>query len=164
MVSEFARKKTLTQQRQYLPVFAVREELLKIIRDNSITIVVGETGSGKTTQLTQVRVRVGRDGVRYYSTYTGTWWEERGPGRLLNSHRYEVGETGFGKTTQLTQVGGGMDGVRKDYSLKDYSTHSLYCMFYSTCLRMGTLSWVWWSVPMFYCNLCFTVPSPGLVH
>ena len=99
VVSEFARKKTLTQQRQYLPVFAVREELLKIIRDNSITIVVGETGSGKTTQLTQVRVRVGRDGVRYYSTYTGTWWEERGPGRLLNSHRYGVGETGSGKTT-----------------------------------------------------------------
>ena len=55
VVSEFARKKTITQQRQYLPVFAVREELLKIIRDNSITIVVGETGSGKTTQLTQVR-------------------------------------------------------------------------------------------------------------
>ena len=54
VVSEFARKKTITQQRQYLPVFAVREELLKIIRDNSITIVVGETGSGKTTQLTQV--------------------------------------------------------------------------------------------------------------
>ena len=62
VVSEFARKKTLTQQRQYLPVFAVREELLKIIRDNSITIVVGETGSGKTTQLTQVCG--GMDGVR----------------------------------------------------------------------------------------------------
>ncbi len=27
VVSEFARKKTLTQQRQYLPVFAVREEV-----------------------------------------------------------------------------------------------------------------------------------------
>lgn len=28
--SEFAKKKTITQQRQYLPVFAVREELLKV--------------------------------------------------------------------------------------------------------------------------------------
>ena len=55
VVSEFARKKTISQQRQYLPVFAIREELLNVIRDNSITIVVGETGSGKTTQLTQVR-------------------------------------------------------------------------------------------------------------
>lgn len=51
--SEFARKKTIQQQRQYLPVFAVREELLNIIRENSVVVVVGETGSGKTTQLTQ---------------------------------------------------------------------------------------------------------------
>ncbi|XP_058849701.1 pre-mRNA-splicing factor ATP-dependent RNA helicase PRP16 [Acipenser ruthenus] len=51
--SDFAKKKTLLEQRQYLPIFAVRQELLNIIRDNSIVIVVGETGSGKTTQLTQ---------------------------------------------------------------------------------------------------------------
>ncbi|XP_062404662.1 pre-mRNA-splicing factor ATP-dependent RNA helicase PRP16 isoform X1 [Sardina pilchardus] len=51
--SEFAKKKTLLEQRQYLPIFAVRQELLNIIRDNNIVIVVGETGSGKTTQLTQ---------------------------------------------------------------------------------------------------------------
>lgn len=51
--SEFAKKKSLLEQRQYLPIFAVRQQLLNIIRDNSIVIVVGETGSGKTTQLTQ---------------------------------------------------------------------------------------------------------------
>ncbi|XP_054725023.1 pre-mRNA-splicing factor ATP-dependent RNA helicase PRP16-like [Uloborus diversus] len=51
--SDFARKKSITQQRQYLPVFAVRQELLNVIRDNSVIIIVGETGSGKTTQLTQ---------------------------------------------------------------------------------------------------------------
>ncbi|XP_066503640.1 pre-mRNA-splicing factor ATP-dependent RNA helicase PRP16 isoform X2 [Hoplias malabaricus] len=51
--SEFAKKKTLLEQRQFLPIFAVRQQLLNIIRDNSIVIVVGETGSGKTTQLTQ---------------------------------------------------------------------------------------------------------------
>lgn len=51
--SDFAKKKTITQQRQYLPIFAVREELLNIVRENSIVIIVGETGSGKTTQLTQ---------------------------------------------------------------------------------------------------------------
>lgn len=33
--SEFAKKKTLTEQRQYLPIFAVRQELLNIIRYNS---------------------------------------------------------------------------------------------------------------------------------
>ncbi|XP_078740785.1 pre-mRNA-splicing factor ATP-dependent RNA helicase PRP16-like, partial [Lampetra fluviatilis] len=51
--SEFARHKTLLEQRQFLPIFAEREELLNIIRDNSVVVVVGETGSGKTTQLAQ---------------------------------------------------------------------------------------------------------------
>ncbi|KAJ3272979.1 DEAH-box RNA helicase prp16 [Terramyces sp. JEL0728] len=52
-ISEFAMTKTLKEQRQFLPAFAVREELLRVIRDNRIVVVVGETGSGKTTQLTQ---------------------------------------------------------------------------------------------------------------
>ena len=52
--SDFAKKKTLKEQRQYLPIFAARSELLNIIRDNPIVVIVGETGSGKTTQLTQV--------------------------------------------------------------------------------------------------------------
>eukprot|EP01034_Spumella_vulgaris_P021641 gene21641-27681_t len=51
--STFAKTKTLKEQREYLPVFAVREQLLDIVRENQITIIVGETGSGKTTQLTQ---------------------------------------------------------------------------------------------------------------
>ncbi|OMJ10753.1 Pre-mRNA-splicing factor ATP-dependent RNA helicase PRP16, partial [Smittium culicis] len=36
-----------------LPAFACRDELMRIIRDNQVVIVVGETGSGKTTQLAQ---------------------------------------------------------------------------------------------------------------
>jgi len=52
-VSAFARSKTLKEQREFLPAFAVRNELLKIIRENQVIVVVGETGSGKTTQLTQ---------------------------------------------------------------------------------------------------------------
>ncbi|KAG6151723.1 hypothetical protein E4U37_004594 [Claviceps purpurea] len=51
--SDFSRTKTLREQREYLPAFAVREELLRVIRENQVTIVIGETGSGKTTQLTQ---------------------------------------------------------------------------------------------------------------
>ena len=52
-VSDFAKLNTFKEQRQFLPVYAVREELLKIVRENNVVIVVGETGSGKTTQLTQ---------------------------------------------------------------------------------------------------------------
>lgn len=51
--SSFSRSKTLAQQREYLPAFAVREELLRVIRENQVLICIGETGSGKTTQLTQ---------------------------------------------------------------------------------------------------------------
>ena len=51
--SDFAKQKTMRQQRQYLPAYAVRQQLLNIVRDNPVVIIVGETGSGKTTQLTQ---------------------------------------------------------------------------------------------------------------
>ncbi|KAK9090147.1 hypothetical protein Sjap_023324 [Stephania japonica] len=52
-VSDFAKTKTISQQRQYLPIYSVRDELLQVIRENQVIVVVGETGSGKTTQLTQ---------------------------------------------------------------------------------------------------------------
>jgi pre-mRNA-splicing factor ATP-dependent RNA helicase DHX38/PRP16 len=52
-VSDFAKYKTMKEQREYLPVFSVREELMRIIKDSRVIIIVGETGSGKTTQLTQ---------------------------------------------------------------------------------------------------------------
>ncbi|KAK3016011.1 hypothetical protein RJ639_006735 [Escallonia herrerae] len=53
VVSDFAKSKTLAQQRQYLPIFSVRDVLMQVIRENQVVVVVGETGSGKTTQLTQ---------------------------------------------------------------------------------------------------------------
>lgn len=52
-ISGEARQRSIQQQRRSLPVFAVRQELLNIIRENSVVVIVGETGSGKTTQLTQ---------------------------------------------------------------------------------------------------------------
>ena len=51
--SSFSKSRTLREQREYLPAFAVRDDLMKTIRENQVTIVVGETGSGKTTQLAQ---------------------------------------------------------------------------------------------------------------
>ncbi|XP_057707126.1 pre-mRNA-splicing factor ATP-dependent RNA helicase PRP16-like [Corythoichthys intestinalis] len=67
--SEFAKKKSILEQRQYLPIFAVRQQLLNVIRDNNIVIVVGETGSGKTTQLTQY---LHEDGYTSYGTVACT--------------------------------------------------------------------------------------------
>uniref|UniRef100_A0A146MBV1 Pre-mRNA-splicing factor ATP-dependent RNA helicase PRP16 n=1 Tax=Lygus hesperus TaxID=30085 RepID=A0A146MBV1_LYGHE len=52
-VTNQAGRETLEMQRKNLPVFTVRTELLRVIRDNQIVILCGETGSGKTTQLPQ---------------------------------------------------------------------------------------------------------------
>lgn len=50
---------SLLEQRQSLPIFKLREQLIKAIHDNQILIVVGETGSGKTTQITQYLAEAG---------------------------------------------------------------------------------------------------------
>eukprot|EP01060_Flectonema_neradi_P040826 TRINITY_DN9444_c0_g1_i1.p1 TRINITY_DN9444_c0_g1~~TRINITY_DN9444_c0_g1_i1.p1 ORF type:complete len:1050 (+),score=236.74 TRINITY_DN9444_c0_g1_i1:378-3152(+) len=40
-------------QRQSLPIYEHRDSLLKVLSENNIIILVGETGSGKTTQIAQ---------------------------------------------------------------------------------------------------------------
>ena len=57
----YGKKTTLTilEQRQSLPIYKLRDQLVKAIWDNQILIVVGETGSGKTTQMTQYLAEAG---------------------------------------------------------------------------------------------------------
>ncbi|KAG5360138.1 Pre-mRNA-splicing factor ATP-dependent RNA helicase PRP16 [Yarrowia sp. B02] len=50
---------TPKEARTLLPAFAVRDPLLSVIQANQVTIVIGETGSGKTTQLTQYLYEAG---------------------------------------------------------------------------------------------------------
>ncbi|KAF8193767.1 P-loop containing nucleoside triphosphate hydrolase protein [Pholiota molesta] len=45
--------KKILDARKKLPVFAQMDEFLKIFTDNQIIVMVGETGSGKTTQIPQ---------------------------------------------------------------------------------------------------------------
>ena len=56
---------TIKQQRESLPVFKFRDQLLKAVSENQLMIVVGDTGSGKTTQLTQYLAEGGfaNDGI-----------------------------------------------------------------------------------------------------
>jgi ATP-dependent RNA helicase DHX8/PRP22 len=51
----FGQKSSLPmqQQRESLPIFKLREELIRAVNDNQVLVVIGETGSGKTTQMTQ---------------------------------------------------------------------------------------------------------------
>jgi ATP-dependent RNA helicase DHX8/PRP22 len=46
-------KLSMQEQRASLPVYQSRDELLKTVRGNDFVVIVGETGSGKTTQITQ---------------------------------------------------------------------------------------------------------------
>lgn len=43
----------MQEGRRLLPMFVYREELLKAIADHQVLVIVGETGSGKTTQIPQ---------------------------------------------------------------------------------------------------------------
>jgi len=53
-MSVFEREREKVREcRESLPVYPLREELLKAVRDNQVLIIVGETGSGKTTQIPQ---------------------------------------------------------------------------------------------------------------
>jgi ATP-dependent RNA helicase DHX8/PRP22 len=44
---------TLQEQRKNLPIARLRNELCTAISENQVLVVIGETGSGKTTQMTQ---------------------------------------------------------------------------------------------------------------
>ncbi|KAI5121300.1 hypothetical protein M0805_003769 [Coniferiporia weirii] len=44
---------SIQDQRKSLPIYKLRDPLLQAIRDHQVLIVVGDTGSGKTTQMTQ---------------------------------------------------------------------------------------------------------------
>ncbi|CAF1182154.1 unnamed protein product [Didymodactylos carnosus] len=50
---------TIMEERGSLPIYRLKEQLLKAVQDNQVLIVIGETGSGKTTQITQYLAEVG---------------------------------------------------------------------------------------------------------
>ena len=46
-------------QRENLPIFKLKDELHEAVLENRILVVIGETGSGKTTQMPQYLVEWG---------------------------------------------------------------------------------------------------------
>lgn len=44
---------SIQEQRRSLPIYKLREQLVEAVRNNQILVVVGDTGSGKTTQMAQ---------------------------------------------------------------------------------------------------------------
>eukprot|EP00249_Psilotum_nudum_P023176 c28773_g1_i1 orf=661-4329(-) len=52
-------KLSIQEQRQRLPIFRLKNELIQAILENQVLVVIGETGSGKTTQVTQYLAEAG---------------------------------------------------------------------------------------------------------
>jgi ATP-dependent RNA helicase DHX8/PRP22 len=50
---------TIREQRESLPIFKLKNELMEAISSHRVLVVIGETGSGKTTQITQYLVEHG---------------------------------------------------------------------------------------------------------
>ncbi|KAK1370480.1 hypothetical protein POM88_036572 [Heracleum sosnowskyi] len=46
-------KLSIQDQRKSLPIYKLKNELVQTVHDNQVLVVIGETGSGKTTQVTQ---------------------------------------------------------------------------------------------------------------
>lgn len=51
--------KSIKEQRESLPVYKLKAELIRAISENQVLVVIGETGSGKTTQMTQYMAELG---------------------------------------------------------------------------------------------------------
>jgi len=51
--------KSIKEQRESLPIFRLKTQLCKAFIGNQVLVVIGETGSGKTTQMTQYLAEMG---------------------------------------------------------------------------------------------------------
>ncbi|XP_047148296.1 probable pre-mRNA-splicing factor ATP-dependent RNA helicase DEAH5 [Vigna umbellata] len=52
-------KLSIPEQRRSLPIYRLKNELVQAVHDNQVLVVIGETGSGKTTQITQYLAEAG---------------------------------------------------------------------------------------------------------
>ena len=48
------RRKKMLAQRKRLPAFKIRDKIAKMVQENQVIVVSGETGCGKTTQVAQI--------------------------------------------------------------------------------------------------------------
>ncbi|KAI0755199.1 P-loop containing nucleoside triphosphate hydrolase protein [Daedaleopsis nitida] len=52
-------KDSIQKQRKQLPIYTGKDGVIDVIRENDVTVLIGETGSGKTTQVPQYLLEAG---------------------------------------------------------------------------------------------------------
>ena len=52
-------KRSIREPRQSLPIYKLKNELIRAVNDNQVLVVIAETGSGKTTQMMQYLAEAG---------------------------------------------------------------------------------------------------------
>ncbi|PQQ21524.1 putative pre-mRNA-splicing factor ATP-dependent RNA helicase DEAH5 [Prunus yedoensis var. nudiflora] len=52
-------KLSIQEQRQSLPIYKLKKELIVVVHENQVLVIIGETGSGKTTEVTQYLAEAG---------------------------------------------------------------------------------------------------------
>ena len=51
--------RSIKEQRGSLPIFRFKDQIIEAVANNQMLVVIGETGSGKTTQMTQYLAEAG---------------------------------------------------------------------------------------------------------
>jgi hypothetical protein len=73
----------MQEQREFLPIFTCKRHLLKLVGENQVLVVVGETGSGKTTQMTQYEE--GKKEKKFAESFFPRYMMEAGYGKVCFS-------------------------------------------------------------------------------
>jgi hypothetical protein len=71
--------KSLKEQRESLPIYILKTELMQAIVTNQVLVVIGETGSWKVTQMTQYMVEMGMTKKGLYGLAPWIWSLRDGP-------------------------------------------------------------------------------------
>lgn len=51
--------RSIKEQRESLPIYRFQDQIIEAVANNQMLVVIGETGSGKTTQMTQYLAEAG---------------------------------------------------------------------------------------------------------
>ena len=51
--------RSIKEQRESLPIYRFKDQIIEAVANNQMLVVIGETGSGKTTQMTQYLAEAG---------------------------------------------------------------------------------------------------------